>query len=157
MEITKSMKTKLWDLSILAAPFGALLLYISSYIRIPCYPVAFTGHTLVLFLIGLAQPPKTAFFSAFIYLCVGTPFVLGPTTGYLFAMPLAAYLVSCMKDSPLKGLLLGQSLIYVLGIMNLTCYVGFSKAFIHGFLVFVPSAFIKISLAYRFAKAWRHI
>lgn len=156
MEITNPLESLHLQLPIKSVLEGALLLYVASKIQIPFYPVAFTGHTLVLFILGLTKTPKTAFFSALIYICFGAN-LTGVTAGYLFAMPLAAYLVSCMKKTPLKALIFAQALIYVLGVINLSFYIGCEKALIFGCLIFLPVAFIKIAMALSFAHYWKNL
>ena len=138
---------------------GSALLYLASFIKIPCYPVPFTGHTLIIFILGLTQSPKQAFGSASLYLLSGYAhplWLIGPSGGYLIAMPFAAGCISLLKSQikPLIALSLGQSLILICGICHLSSFIPFSQALIQGGFIFIPSAIIKIMLSLKFHTSW---
>ncbi|MCH9613999.1 MAG: hypothetical protein SP1CHLAM54_10080 [Chlamydiia bacterium] len=135
---------------------GGLLLILSSWIKVPCFPVPFTGHTFFIFILGLLLTPRIALTSSLIYLSVNVANLLGPTGGYILAMPIAAYFLSAYKQtiSPLLALILAQALIYLLGVSHLTYFIGLKAAIFHGMIVFLPAACIKIALAYKIGRKW---
>lgn len=141
--------------------FGTLLLILSSWIRIPCYPVSFTGHTLALMVLALFQPPKIACGSALCYLglaTLGAPvfagiarplWYLGNSAGFLAAFPLATFLMAFLskKIPPTLALVAGHLVLYLFGFLHLMTLIGPYKALIHGVVVFLPTAIIKIIIA----------
>jgi biotin transport system substrate-specific component len=148
--------------------FGAFLITLGALARIPLYPVPFTLQTFAIYLLGLTQSPKQAFASAACYLflaSIGVPvlggkvnlfWLTGKCGGYLFAFPIAAFLIAWIrqKGAPLVALLTGQMLIFILGWIWLLPFVGAKVAFIKGVLVFLPSEAIKAAFALA-AVHWR--
>lgn len=154
-EITKEMYYSL---------LGMFLLIVGSWIHVPFYPVPFTMQTLALFLIGLTMTPRQAFTSALLYLVcasLGLPvtagmassWFVGKTAGYLIAFPFAAYLISTLKEkfSYSLSVALGQLLIYTIGFLVLSTFLGAKSACIYGVVIFIPSAIVKNFLATRAA------
>lgn len=140
---------------------GCALLILSSWLRIPFYPVPFTMQTCALFWLALTQSPKQAFASAMSYLLcasIGLPvfgfkanalWMVGKCAGYLIAFPLAALLTAHLlrRYSALVSMVIGQGLIYFLGVLGLTPFYGWKVASIQGMLLFIPSDLLKMLIA----------
>lgn len=147
---------------------GTALLIVASFFKIPFYPVSFTMHTAIIFFIGLTLPPKYALGSALGYLLLGTMGVpvfsgnvntfwfLGRCGGFYLAFPLAALVIATCKEkmSFFSLYLLGQLIIYSLGIIWLLPFFPFHEALIKGVLVFIPSDTLKIFATYFMVKKW---
>lgn len=147
---------------------GCGLIILGSLIRIPFYPVPFTLQTLALSMIALSQPPKQAFASALCYLAcasIGLPvlgwkvnvlWMTGKCGGYLIAFPIAAYMISYLRQlgSSFIALFLGQGLILAMGWIWLIPFIGMKEAFLKGVLFFIFPEIFKGCIALYFAK-WR--
>jgi len=140
MEMIFSQKQVRTWMTILVA---SSLLGLSALVRVSCGPVPFTLQTFVLFAIALRLSPKLAFLSVMGYLGYHTAvhplWVVGPTAGYLVSFPIAAYLVASLaqKISPFIAVLLGQVVIYALGLLWLTPFGGASFAWSQGIVLFL--------------------
>jgi biotin transport system substrate-specific component len=86
----------------------------------------------------------------------GIGYLLGPTAGYLFAFPLAAGLVGWLAERgwdrhilwTVLAMILGNLVIYLLGVSWLAVYIGsLSGAIANGMLPFLPGDLIKIAIA----------
>lgn len=146
---------------------GMALLIVGAWIRVPFYPIPFTMQTLAVFLLGLTMTPRQAFNSVILYLIcasfglpvftdsASTFWLFGKTAGYLVSFPLAAYLISHLKQkvSYYLAVAAGQALIYSLGFLVLSNFLGVKMAFIYGVVIFIPSALVKNLLAVR-AAIW---
>lgn len=134
---------------------GAGFIALSSWARIPFYPVPFTLQTFAIFAIALLQPPRVALASSLFYLllCSFTNplWILGKCGGYMIAFPISAYLVS-RSENKILGLLSGHLIVYTLGFLWLSFYFGCKIALINGVLFFLPSDTLKAFLAYKLAK-----
>lgn len=133
------------------ALLGAGLMALGGAIKIPCYPVSITLHTLALFVVALTQSPKQATASVLCYL-VFYPFgFVTKSGGYCLAFPIAAFLISYLSNHirPLFAVLAGQGVIFLLGFLWLATFVGAKIAFTQGVLIFIPTAFLKAILATR--------
>ena len=151
------------------AGFFAAMTAVGAFIKIPLYPVPITLQTFVTVLAGLLLTPKWAALSQVVYLTLGLlgapvfangggmEYILRPTFGYLFFMPVAAALVSFLRRgsetfwkstlSAFAGLLFiligGCSWLY----MNLN-YISAIKTplgavLISGLVLFIPGAVVK--------------
>ncbi|MDN3506652.1 MAG: biotin transporter BioY [Simkaniaceae bacterium] len=163
--ITHQAKDDTFISSAIAMILGSLLLTLGSCIKIPFYPVPFTGHTLVLFILALTQPPKKAAGSALFYLLwasMGLPVLGGvanslwfisKSAGYLLSFPIAAYCIAVIArvKSPWLAICIGQLVIFICGFLGLFPLVGASIALTKGVLFFLPSAFVKGLLATQIA------
>jgi len=145
---------------------GSLVIFFANNIRVPFYPIDFTAHTLAVFLIALTQRPKVALFSTLLYLGyeslgfslnsgASTLWFLSTKAGYLFGLPIAAYVISLLsrKISGFKAVMVGQAIIYLCGASWLAAFVGLENALYYGILIFIPSAVIKNYLA-QFISKW---
>ena len=145
---------------------GSLVIFLAANVKVPFYPISFTAHTLAVFLIALTQKPRVALFSTLLYLGyeslgfslssgVDTFWLLTNKAGYLLGLPIAAYVISRLssKISGFKAVIIGQSIIYLLGASWLALSVGLENALYYGVLIFVPSAVVKNYLA-QFISKW---
>lgn len=98
----------------------SILTAISAQISIPIKPVPFTLQTMIVLLAGAFLGAKNGAYSQLIYIflgAIGLPVfaqtadgtiglarLLGPTGGYLFAFPIAAYLVGYLTEKNQKYL-----------------------------------------------------
>ncbi|OPJ56028.1 biotin transporter BioY [Alkalithermobacter paradoxus] len=157
------MKTK--DL-ILVSLFAAITA-IFSQISIPIQPVPITFQVLAVALAGAFLGRKHGFLSQVVYLllgAIGAPvfagfkggfnFLIGPTGGYLFAFPIAAYLIGMLSErkgiiNMFIGMLLGIISIYTLGMLQLKVVLNLSiqEAFAAGVAPFLVLDIIKMAFA----------
>ena len=146
---------------------GTLILALSSKVQVPFWPVPMTMQTFVVFLIGMSFGSKLAFFTLLLYLIEGAiglpvfakggglPYLTGPTAGYLYGMTISAGFIGYLaernfNDSYLKSLislLIGTSIIFILGVGYLGSVIGYDKALAGGLYPFLPSELFKIALA----------
>ncbi len=149
---------------------GSLFVALCAQIRIPLpfTPVPLTLQTLVILLTASLLGSRQGMLSMLLYLllgAVGLPFfsggqggiqvLQGATAGYLAAAPLAALLVGyfaeCGWDRRIAtaalAMLLGNLLIYALGVAWLATFVGFQAALVQGFLPFILGDLLKIGVA----------
>lgn len=160
---------------------GSLLIAIAAQIKIPLpfSPVPITGQTFAVLLLGALYGSKRGPATVLIYLALGVTGMpifagaaagiaplLGPTGGYLVGFLAAAYLVGLLSErgwdrkpwSAAMGMIIGNTVIYALGILWLAYYVGWGKVLATGVLPFIPGDIIKIGLATLLLPAgWRLI
>jgi len=152
-------------LALLGSAFVALL----AKVQAPFVPVPLTGQTLGVLLVGGLLGARLGALSLFLYLlegALGIPvfakgggvaYLLGPTGGYLFAFPLAAYLVGHLFErgagrrlwTAFLALLLGAGSVFLLGVPWLALYLGadLGRALALGLYPFVPGEVLKALLA----------
>lgn len=166
--IERSTKHKQLLFDIYAILSGGLLIWISSFIKLPCYPVSFTAHTLVIFFLALIQSPKQALGSTLFFLTCGTlglpifcgkcntSWMFGMTAGYYLSFPIAAYMIAKLRITygSLFSVCIGQLFIYVLGFSVLSLFVGWKIALLKGVVIFLPSAAVKNYFAKFLAEKW---
>ncbi len=152
--------------NILEVGGGFFLLLLASWVKIPFYPISFTGHTLAVFILALTQTPKRAAGSVLCYLVVGSlglPVFAGiakplwfleKSAGYYISFPIAAYLIASLakKIPSWLAIFFGQLVIFTFGFLGLFPFVGAYVAFIKGVVFFIPSVILKMMLAPQIAK-----
>ncbi len=138
-------------------------------IPLPFTPVPITGQTFGVLLVGMLLGARRGALSLLMYLlegAIGLPVfqggtgsvvrLLGPTAGYLWAYPFAAFLVGHLVErgwdrSPLRtaaAMLLGGALILTMGTLWLGSITGdLRSAFLQGCLPFLPGDLVKTALA----------
>ena len=144
---------------------------------LPWTPVPVTGQTFAVLLTGAVLGPRRAFLAQALYLlegaaglpvfaggAAGALLLAGPTGGYLLAFPFAAATVGalCRRGwdrgfaTMFAAMLLGSSVIFALGLAQLSRYVPAATLFAQGLLPFVPGDLVKSALAaLAFPAAWR--
>ncbi|WP_457750923.1 biotin transporter BioY [Thermococcus sp.] len=147
---------------------------VGAWISIPLGPVPVTFQVMMVILSGLILGSRLGFMSQFLYVlagAVGFPVfsgfsggmahIFGPTGGYLVAFPLAAFVTGYFSErggfdfvKSLFGSLVGLGVIYILGWLWLSFYLGgaFKTAFEVGVLPFIGLDVLKILIAVVVAK-----
>ena len=145
---------------LLTVTLGACLLAALSKISflLPGNPVPVTFQTLGVLLLGASLGPKRGLSSVLVYLAAGfmgvpvfaSGLLLGPSLGYLIGFLPATYLVGTFAQGGMGFLrslpiyLLGLSVIFAMGTLWLSYFVGFEQAFTLGVLPFLPGEAIKL-------------
>ncbi|MDZ7780269.1 MAG: biotin transporter BioY [Gemmatimonadota bacterium] len=156
---------------VLATAFGAQVA-----VRFPWTQVPMTLQPLFVILAGAALGPRLGALAIASYVTIGAagapvfsngaaglPWLLGPTGGYLLAMPAAAYVVGAISGRDagagrmLLGLTLGIATIYAGGVSWLLMLTGggLATALSLGVLPFVAGDVTKILLAFFATKTLR--
>jgi len=169
--------------NILLVLAGVSMLWISSRIEIPFYPVPLTLQTLVVLLIGMAYGSRLGTATVVSYLAAGaaglpvfagTPekgislaYMMGPTGGYLLGIVFAAAVTGWLAErkwdrqvsTTAIAMLLGNIAIYVPGILWLGSIVGWDKSVLAwGLTPFILGDLLKIAIAMAlFPSVWRLI
>lgn len=144
---------------------------------LPWTPVPITGQTFAVLLSGAVLGARRAFVAQLLYLAegaIGLPvfaggasgahILVGPTAGYLAAFPFAAALTGALAArgwdrrfvTMAAAMLLGSSVIFALGALNLARFIPAGQVLASGVLPFIPGDLIKTTLAaLAFPAAWR--
>ncbi len=164
----------------LLVAFGTLFVSLMAQITVPLYPVPITGQTLAVLLVGASYGARRASLSMGLYVligCLGVPVfagesagmsvIIGPTGGYILGFILSGAVLGHLAQkkgwgqsvrSALPLFLIGQTLIFTLGVSWLAFQIGLPKAIQFGLLPFMPGAVIKLSLAtVLLPSAWRGV
>jgi biotin transport system substrate-specific component len=145
--------------------------------RVPGTPVPITGQTFAVLLTGAVLGARRAFLAQLLYLAegaAGLPVfsggaaglvkILGPTGGYLMSFPFAAMLTGFLAErawdrKPLTmfvTMLLGSSVVFALGLAQLSRFVPAAQLLNAGLLPFLPGDILKAALAAAaFPAAWK--
>ena len=154
---------------------AALVLIFSAFValtaqvEIPLWPVPLTLQTLGVLFTGAVLGSRRGTLTLLLYLiegAVGLPVfaggvsgvaqLLGPTGGYLVGFVLAAGVVGWLAERgwdrrlswTALAMVIGNLVIYALGVAWLTIYLGdLQAALVSGALIFIPGDLIKIALA----------
>jgi biotin transport system substrate-specific component len=137
-------------------------------IRLPWTPVPVTGQTFAVLLSGVVLGARRAFAAQCLYLLEGAsglPFfaggaagvlkLVGPTGGYLMAFPFAAAITGVLAENAWDRrpvtmfftMLAGSTVIFGLGLAQLSRYVPADTLLASGLLPFVPGDIVKSLLA----------
>lgn len=146
-----SARHALWVRNLAIVIGGSLLLTLSAKISIPFYPVPMTLQTLVVLCLGMALGPLLGAASVLAYLAqgavglpvfAGTPekgiglvYMLGTTGGYLLGFVVASVVVGLLARKrwdrsllrTVAAMLIGNCIIYALGLLWLGSIVGWDK------------------------------
>ncbi len=158
--------------NILLIVAGSALLIISAKIKIPFYPVPLSMQTFVVLMIGMVYGWKLGSATVLLYLVegaiglpvfsgtpergIGIAYMVGPTGGYLLGFLFAAALVGWLAErgwgrnlvSAFGAMLLGNLLIYTLGLLWLGSVVGWDKPVLaYGLTPFILGDLLKIVVA----------
>jgi biotin transporter BioY len=149
---------------------GSLLVALLAQIAIPLpfSPVPITGQTYAVLLVGALLGARRGALSILLYIVqggLGLPFftggaagwsrVVGPTGGYLLGFILAAFVVGWLAErgwdrrfyTAAIAMLVGNLVIYLVGMTFLAAFVGLERVVPLGLLPFLPGDLIKILLA----------
>lgn len=161
---------------LLVVAFGTLMGGLAQMaVPLPFTPVPVTGQTLGVLLIGALLGSRRGGAALLVHLAeglaglpvfsegstawtltrLGVPTIIGPTAGYLFAFPVAAFVVGWLAErgwdrQPLTAagaMLVGQVAIYIGGLAWLSFYVGAELAVPLGMVPFLAGDAAKLALA----------
>ncbi len=161
---------------------GTVALWLSAKIQVPLIPVPITMQTLVVLVIGVAYGWKLGGATVLLYLAegaVGLPVfagnwsegggfhhLYGPTAGYLVGFAVAAAICGALAErgwdrSLLKAgaaMVIGNLVIYALGLTWLAIQIGLGDALKYGLVPFLVGDALKILLgACLLPATWRLI
>lgn len=152
---------------VLAVVAGIAVLAVSAHIKIPFYPVPVTMQTLAVLAIGMTYGTRLGGATLLGYLAagaVGAPvfaggagvaYMMGPTGGYLLGFFVAAVLLGALAErgwtrtivTTAAAMLLGNAVIYLLGVGWLANLIGMDKAIQFGLLPFLYGDALKLVIA----------
>ena len=159
---------------------GTVLLWLSAKIQIPFYPVPLTMQTFAVLVLGIAYGWRLGAATMILYLvegAVGLPVfaggwsegggfhhLYGPTAGYLFGFVAAAGICGRLAENgwdrnlwtAAAAMVLGNLVIYALGVTWLAIQIGLAGAITYGLMPFLLGDALKIALgAAVLPAAWR--
>ncbi|GAP06219.1 MAG TPA: biotin transporter BioY [Anaerolinea thermolimosa] len=144
------------------------LIALSAQVVIPLQPVPVTGQTLGVLLAGALLGSKRGAMTVLTYLLqgvLGLPVfaggtsglarVFGPTGGYLLGFVVAAFVVGWLSErgwdrrfiTMIFSMLIGNAVIYTLGLPWLAIYVGWGSVMKLGLVPFIAGDILKVILA----------
>jgi len=148
------------------AILGSLLIAISAQITIPSWPVPMTLQPTAIMAIGLMVSPRIAVASVVAYILEGAcglpvfhafksgiPHLFNTTGGYIFGFVPMVYLISSLRDKSQTFLyrfgicLLGNIVLYGVGVSYLSLFVGLNSAIQLGLVPFLFKIVFSISFA----------
>ena len=145
---------------------GVFALFASAQILIPIKPVPISLQTVVISIVGFLYNPRLAFITVLSYLTLGAlgapmflkysgglSYMTGITAGYLLGFLIAAPTISYLKESfsgkflgVMSCCMIGHAIIYILGVAWLANTIGWEKAIYSGFLIYIPSGIVKVTI-----------
>lgn len=158
---------------------GSALVALSAQVVVPLpfTPVPITGQTFAVLFVGALLGSRRGALALTAYLLEGAAglpvfagggstlaWLAGPTAGYLWSYPAAAWLTGRLAErgwdrrpaTAALALGAGNAVIYAVGLPWLAFYVGFERVLAAGFLPFLPGDLVKIAVAAgALAGAWR--
>ena len=152
---------------LLAVIAGIAVLAVSAHIKIPFYPVPLTMQTLAVLAIGMTYGTRLGGATVLGYLgagAAGAPvfaggagiaYMMGPTGGYLLGFFVAAIVLGALAErgwtrsmiTTAAAMVLGNAIIYLLGVSWLANLIGSAKAFEFGLLPFLYGDALKLVIA----------
>ncbi|MCO6419098.1 biotin transporter BioY [Siccirubricoccus sp. KC 17139] len=160
---------RFWGFALL----GSAVLAASAQISLPFWPVPATLQSLAVLLLGALGGGRLGLAAVGLYLLEGAlglpvfagatagPAVLtGPTAGYLLGFLPAAWIAGlAVRDSfPWRQaalLTLAHLALFLPGLLWLSGFVGLERAWMAGFLLFLPGTLVKTALAWAVLRAAR--
>jgi biotin transport system substrate-specific component len=159
---------RFWGLALL----GSALLAASAQVSLPLWPVPATLQSLAVLLLGALGGARLGVAAVALYLAEGAmglpvfaggaggPAVLaGPTAGYLLGFLPAAWIAGqAARGGPWRQatlLLAAHLVLFVPGVLWLAGFVGLERAWMAGFVVFLPGTAVKTALAFAVLRAAR--
>jgi len=144
-----------------------MLLAISAKVQVPFWPVPMTMQTFVVLVLGIAYGARLGLATGALYVLeglLGLPvfatgagylYVLGPTGGYLFGFVLAMGVIGWLAErrwdrsvpSIVGAMLIGEAIIFLLGVTWLASIIGMDKALKAGLYPFLAAEVFKVALA----------
>ena len=166
-ELWPSTDTNRWVRNSVLVIGGSLLLSATAKAQIPFWPVPMTMQTFAVLLLGAAYGWRLGGATVLLYLAegaVGLPvfakgggfaYLLGPTGGYLVGFLIAAIVVGWLAQrgwdrsaiTTVAAMLIGELIIFGLGVAWLAHLIGIDKAIAVGVTPFLWGEAAKIALA----------
>ena len=149
---------------------GSVLLAVSAKIAVPMLPVPITLQTLAIPLLVLTLGRNLAVTATLLYLAEGAaglpvfapvadgfPGLAGPTAGYLWSYPIAAFLMGTLRDCGLKAswagrwaaIFAGDVAIFIAGAawLGVSVHISVAQALALGVTPFIIGDLLKITIA----------
>lgn len=168
-----------WIRSLVLVMGGSFLIALFARVAIPFpfspVPIALQGHLCLL--LGILFGSRIGTLMVLTYLLqgvlglpvfalgrAGLPILLGPTGGYLIGYALGTWITGYLfersgsKNQRLAclAMVIGNLMIYLCGLPQLSLFVGIEKVFLLGMLPFLLGDSVKLVVAHRILKAiWR--
>jgi biotin transport system substrate-specific component len=158
---------RFWSLALM----GSAALAASAQVSLPMWPVPATLQTLVVLLLGALGGSRMGAASVLLYLAEGAmglpvfaagaagPAVLmGPTAGFLLGFIASAWIAGLAGRTAARQavvLTVAHLIVFVPGVAWLASFVGWERAWMVGFLLFVPGTVVKTALAFATMRALR--
>jgi biotin transport system substrate-specific component len=158
---------RFWGMALL----GSAVLAASAQVSLPMWPVPATLQTLAVLLLGALGGARLGVASVALYLAegaVGLPVfangaggiavLAGPTAGYLIGFMAAAWLAGFAGRGLARQALVltaAHLVVFVPGVAWLAGFVGWERALVAGFVLFVPGTLVKTALAVAAMRAAR--
>lgn len=159
-----------WAVEGLLIVGGSLLVALSAQIAVPLpfTPVPVTGQTFAVLLVGAALGSTRGALVMATYLLQGAAglpvfsaggccvaWLMGPTAGFLWSYPLAAWITGRLAEAgwdrrlwtSAAAMLAGSAAIYAVALPWLAFFVGGEHVLAAGLLPFIPGDLVKIGLA----------
>jgi biotin transport system substrate-specific component len=161
---------------------GTVLLWLSAKVQVPLYPVPATMQTLVVLALGVSYGSRLGAATMALYLlegAIGLPVfaggwtegggfhhLYGPTAGYLFGFVVAGAVCGWLAERgwdrtvllAAAAMIIGNLIIYALGVSWLATMTGLSYAFDKGLVPFLALDAVKVALGTcALPVAWRRI
>lgn len=158
---------------------GSALVALSAQVVVPLpfTPVPITGQTFGVLFVGALLGSRRGALALGAYLLEGAAglpvfagggstlaWLVGPTAGYLWSYPAAAWLTGRLAErgwdrrpaTAALALAAGNAVIYAVGLFWLSFFVGSERVLAAGLLPFLPGDLVKIAVAaFALAGAWR--
>jgi len=158
---------RFWGLALL----GSAALAASAQVALPMWPVPATMQTLVVLLLGALGGSRFGVASVALYLAQGAmglpvfahgtgglAVLAGPTAGYLAGFVAAAWLAGFAGRGLARQaavLTAAHLLLFVPGVAWLAAFVGWERALMAGFVLFIPGTLVKTALAVALMRVLR--
>lgn len=158
---------------------GSALVALSAQVVVPLpwTPVPITGQTFGVLFVGALLGSRRGALALAAYLLEGAAglpvfagggatvaWLLGPTAGYLWSYPVAAWVTGRLAErgwdrrpaTAVLALAAGNAVVYAVGLPWLAFFVGWERVLVAGFFPFLPGAVVKIAVAAAaLSGAWR--
>ena len=162
--------SRTWRRQAVLGVLGSLLVAFAAQITIPLpfSPVPITAQTFAVLLVAALLGARGGAAALFVYLlegalglpvfagaAAGPAALVGPTAGYLYGFVVAAFVVGalCQRGwdrrfvTAAAAMLVGNAIIYLLGLPWLAMFVGLDNALPLGLIPFIPGDLLKLALA----------
>ncbi|MFH5925656.1 biotin transporter BioY [Roseomonas xinghualingensis] len=158
---------RFWSLALM----GSAVLAASAQVSLPMWPVPATLQTLAVLLLGALGGSRLGTASVLLYLvegamglpvfangAAGPAALMGPTAGFLLGFVASAWIAGLAGRGAIRQatvLTAAHLAVFVPGVVWLASFVGWERAWMAGFLLFVPGTAVKTALAFATMRALR--